>query len=177
MQQPVLELRLQGGYSMWWSTITPITAGHLSVISVPEFFRGIDLPWHPAEAMGGHWDLWSIDNLARPNPLKEVDRLTREIHTTARTLGVALISLQLDDDKKTGWLWAELFLSDTEPAQNGRSVCQDWAHILRSSKDDESQEAVLKLTFGDLAPEEITGFKGQKKLVTSDLELEVRPRR
>jgi hypothetical protein len=177
MQRRMLELRLRGGYRMWWSTITPIIAGHLSVFSVPEFFRVIDFPWHPAEAMGGHWDLWSIDNLARPHPLKEVDQLTREVHIAARTLGVALISLQLDDDKRTGWLCVELFLSDTEPAQNGRSVCQDWAHILRSSKDDERQEAVLRLKFGELTPEEIAGFRGQKKLVTSDLELEVRPRR
>src|SRR3977135_1423855 len=175
MQQRRLELKLRGGCRMGWNTITPIAAGHLSIVSVPRFFRGLDFPWHPAEAMGGHWDLWSIDNLARPNPLKEIDRLTREIHTTARTLGVALISLQLDDDKRTGWLWVELFLSDTEPAQSGRSVCQDWAHILPTSKDDESQEAVLRLTFGELTPEEIAGFRGQKKIVTSNLELEVRP--
>ena len=51
-----------------------------------------------------------------PHPLKEVDRLTREVQITARTLGVALISLQLDEDKRTGWLWVELFLSETEPA-------------------------------------------------------------
>jgi len=32
------------------------------------------------------------------------------------------------------------------------------------------------LEFGNLTPEEIAGFKAQKKLVTSDLTLEVRPR-
>ena len=104
------------------------------------------------------------------------DQLTREIQITARTLGVALISLQLDEDKRTGWLWVELFLSEIEPAKNGRSVCQDWAHILRNSKDDAGQEVLLRLKFGDLAPEEIAGFRGQKKLVASDLTLDVRPR-
>jgi hypothetical protein len=34
----------------------------------------------------------------------------------------------------------------------------------------------LRLKFGDLTREEIAGFRGQKKLVTSDLTLEVRPR-
>lgn len=176
MQRTVLELRLLGGYRMWWTTITPIVAGHLKVFDVPEFFRAIDSPWQPAEDLGGHWDLWPIDNPARPHPLKEVDQLTREVQINERTLGVALISLQLDDDKKTGWLWVELFLSETEPAQNGRSVCQDWNHILRTCKDDANQEALLRLQFGDLTPEEIAGFRGQKKLVTSDLTLEVRAR-
>ena len=101
--------------------------------------------------------------------------MTREVQITARTLGVALISLQLDEDKRAGWLWLELFLSETEPAQNSCSLCQDWAHILRSSKDDAGQEALLRLKFGDLTREEIAGFRGQKKLVTRDLTLEVRP--
>jgi hypothetical protein len=91
-------------------------------------------------------------------------------------LGVALISLQRDDDKRTGWLWVELFLSEREPAQNGRSLCEDWAHILRTCKDNESQEAVLSLNLGDVTPGEIAAFRAQKKLVTSDLALEVRPR-
>jgi hypothetical protein len=91
-------------------------------------------------------------------------------------LGAALISLHIEDDRKTRWLLLELFLSDTEPAQDGRSLCQDWAHILRASKDDVRQEAVLSLKFADLLPEEIADFKGGKKLVTSDLALEVRPR-
>ena len=176
MQHPVLELRLQGGYRMWWSTITPIVAGHLKVLKAPEFFRDIDLRWHPIEEMGGHWDIWQIDSPVRPHPLEEVDRLTRKVQITARTLGVALISLQLDDDKKIGWLWVELFLSETEPAHSGRSVCQDWAHILRTSKDDENQEAVLELKFDNVTPEEIADFRGKKKLVTSDLTLKVRPR-
>jgi hypothetical protein len=169
MQHAELELRLQGGYRMWWSTITPIVAGHLKVLKAPEFFRDIDLRWHPIEEMGGHWDIWQIDSPVRPHPLEEVDRLTRKVQITARTLGVALMSLQLDDNNRTGWLWVELFLSETEPAHNGRSVCQDWAHILRTSKDDESQEAVLKLKFDNVTPDEIAGFRGQKKLVTSDL--------
>lgn len=176
MQQAVLELRLLGGYRMWWSTITPTVAGHLKVVAAPEFFRVLDFPWQAAAGLGGHWDLWPIDNPARPHPLEEVDQLTREVQITERTLGVALTSLQLDDDKRTGWLWVELFLSETEPTQHGCSLCQDWAHILRTSKDDAGQEAVLRLKFGDLTREEIAGFKEQKKLVTSDLTLEVRPR-
>ena len=172
----MLELRLVGGYRIWWSTITPIEAGHLTVVAAPEFFRIFDFPWQPAEGLRGHWDLWPIDNPARPHPLKEVDQLTREVQFTARMLGVVLISLQLDEDKRTGWLWVELFLSKTEPTQKSCSLCQDWAHILRSSKDDAGQEALLRLKFGDLTREEIAGFRGQKKLVTRDVALEVRRR-
>jgi hypothetical protein len=175
MQPSTLVLRLQGGYRMWWSTITPIVAGHLKVLDAPEFLQAMERPWHPAVGMGGHWDLWPIDNPARPHPLTEVDRLTREVQITARTLGVALISLQLDDDR-TGWLWVELFLSESEPAENGRSVCQDWAHVLRSFKDDVSQDVMLKMNFDGVTPEEIAGFRARKKLVTSDLALEVRTR-
>jgi hypothetical protein len=176
MQPTTLEIRLQGGYRMWWSTITPIVAGHLKLLHEPEVLLGADFPSHPAEGMGGHWDLWPIDNPARPHPLKEIDRLTREVHINAQTMGVALLSLQRDADKRSDWLWVEMFLSETEPAQNGRTVCEDWAHILRASKDDISQEVVLKLTFSGLTPDEIAGFREQKKLVTSDFALEVRLR-
>src|SRR6476659_2684199 len=136
MQHTALELRLLGGYRMWWTTITPIVAGQLKVVDAPEFFRDVDFPWQPAEGTGGNWDLWPIENPARPHPLRALDQLTREVQITARTLGIALISLQRDEDKRTGWLWLELFLSETEPTQNGCSVCQDWAHILQTSKDD-----------------------------------------
>ena len=174
MQPAILELRLQGGYRMWWTTITPTVAGRLKVSEGTEFFRVVGSPWHGVEAMGGNWDLWPIHNPARPHPLIEVDRLTREVQIRTRTLGVALVSLQVDDDRKTNWLWVELFLSETEPAQNGRSLCEDWAHILRTVKDDERQTAVLCLKFADLTPGELAGFRAQKKLVTHDMTLEVR---
>jgi len=172
----MFEVRLQGGYRMWWSTITPIVAGQLKVLKAPGFLRGSILPPQSVEAMGGNWDLWPIHNTARPHPLREADRLIRNVQLTARTLGVALVSLQFDDDKKTSWLWVELFLSETEPAQDGRSLCQDWAHILQTAKDDEAQEVVLKLTFDGLTLDEITAFKAHKKLVTSGIALEIRPR-
>jgi hypothetical protein len=72
MQRPTLELRLQSGYRMWWSTITPIVAGQLKVLSVPAFFRDIDLRWSPVQEMGGNWDLWPIENSARPHPSRSL---------------------------------------------------------------------------------------------------------
>ena len=68
MQHAVLELRLVGGYRMWWTTITPILAGHLKVVTAPEFFRVIDFLWQPAKGLGGHWDLWPIRQSC-PTPL------------------------------------------------------------------------------------------------------------
>ena len=103
--------------------------------------------------------------------------MTREVQITARTLGVALISLQLDDDKTTGWLWVQIFffprLSPLKTAahcvKTGPVFCEALGMM-------QAKEALLRLTFGDLTGEEIAGFRGQKKLVTHDLTLEVRPR-
>lgn len=176
MQRMELHVGLHSGYRMWWSTITPTVAGHLKVLTPPDFFRDLDAPWQSGEPLGGHWDLWPIDNPARPHPLKEVNELTREVHITTRTLGVALASLQVDDDKRTGWLWVEVFLSETEPAQHGGTLCEDWASILTKAKNDASQEAVLRLNFSGSLPAEIAAFKCRKKLVTSDMLLEVRAR-
>lgn len=175
-----LVVTLDGGYRLWWSTITPAVAGRLSVIELPKMFDGIDFRWRPIGGLGGGWDVWPIANLARPNPLSEVDRLSRQVRPGPRTLGVALISLQTDGDAATspdtGWLWIELFLSETEPAQDGRTVFEDWVHILRETKDSETRQAVLTLDLGDVRPDELIGFADRKKLVTSRIELSVRPR-
>ena len=172
----MFEMRLEGGYRMFWSTITPTVCGRLQTILTPEFCRAADFPWHCGENTRGIWDLWPIDNPARPHPLEEVDRLCRRLQITPRTPRVALISLQHEDDHRLPWLWIELFLSATELGDDGRSAFEDWVEILQSTKDDQNKEAVLRLNLGIVTPDEIAGFKSQTKLATTDLTLEVRSR-
>ena len=171
----MFEMRLQGGYRMFWSTITPAVSGRLRTLSAPAFCRTSGFFGHCGDGTPGIWDLWPIDNPARPHPFDEQDRLCRPVRLTSRTPGVALISL-LQDDQGPGSLWLELFLSTTEPGQSGCSVFEDWAEILRTAKDDISKAAIVHLNTGIITPGEIAGFKSQKKLVTADLTLEVRRR-
>ena len=53
---------------------------------------------------------------------------------------------------------------------------EDWAEDLRTAKDDPNKEVVLRLNLGIVTADEIAGFKSQKKLVATDLTLEIRPR-
>ena len=171
----MFEMRLQGGHRMFWSTITPTVCGRLNIIAAPEYCRDIGFLRHCGDGTPGIWDLWPIDDMLRPHPFAESDRLCRPINFTGRTPGIALISFQ-QDDHGPGWLWLELFLSTTEPGHNGRSVFQDWAELLRTAKDDIYKEAILRLNAGIVTPNEIAGFKAQKKLFTADLTLEIRSR-
>ena len=170
----IFEMRLVGSNRIFWSTITPTVCGRLNAIVVPEFCRAADFMGHSRETTHGLWDLWPINNPARPHPLHESDLLCKPVQVTERTPGVALISMQRDDEGD--WLWLELFLSDTEPGENGRSVFEDWTEILRSTKDDISKAAVLRLCFNAITEGEIAGFKSQRKLVTTNVGLELRQR-
>ena len=172
----MFEMRLEGGYRMFWSTITPTVCGRLHTLLAPAFCQADDFPKHCGAGTRGVWDLWPIDNPARPHPLKEVDRLCRPLQITDRTSRVAVISLQHEDAGRAQWLWIELFLSATEPGFHGHSVLDDWVDILRSAKDDLSKEAIVRLSLGIVTPDEIAGFKLGKKLVTTDFSLKVRPR-
>jgi hypothetical protein len=60
--------------------------------------------------------------------------------------------------------------------ESGLSAFDDWVQILATGKDDIAKEIVLRLNLGTVTPEEIAGFGSQKKLATTDLTLEVRPR-
>jgi hypothetical protein len=172
----MFEMRLDGGYRMFWSTITPTVCGRLQTMVAPTFGGAADFPGHCGEGTRGLWDLWPIDNPARPHPLEEADRLCRPVHVTAQTPRVALISFQHAAGNKPAWLWLEMFLSTAARGRDGRSELDDWADILRTTKDDPDKEAILRLDLGVVAADEIAGFKAEKKLVASELTLEVRPR-
>ena len=82
------------------------------------------------------WMMWRLDYQAIG--LLRLSPCVYSIHGSGEECGgdadimpqtPRLISLQLDEDKRTGRLWLELFLSETEPTQNSCSLCQDWAHI------------------------------------------------
>ena len=170
----MFEMRLEGGYRMFWSTITPTVCGRLQTMATPDFCRAADFPKYCGQGTRGLWDLWPIDNPARPHPLDEVDRLCRRVKITAQVSRVALISLQHEDDHSPQWLWIELFLSRTDLGQNGQSTFEEWAEILRTAKDDMNKKATLRMDLGIVTAEEIAGFKSQKKLATTNITLEVR---
>jgi hypothetical protein len=172
MNSAIFEMQLQGGDRFFWGTITPTVCGRSRTMAMPDFFLDADFSGITTDRTAGLWDLWPIDNPARPHPLKETDQFCRPVRVTSRTPGVALISF-LQADK---FLWVQLFLSTTETVESGLSVFDDWVQILQTGKDDISKEIVLRLNLGVVTPEEIAGFGSEKKLVTTDLTLEVRPR-
>ena len=171
----IFALRLEGGYRMFWSTITPTACGRLQTLSVPAFCSGTDFPGLCGEGTRGIWDLWPIKNPARPHPLEDADRLCRPITITEQTQRLALVSFLHQDGRSQEYIWIEVFLTG-EPGPDGRSPLDDWAQMLRAAKDDASQEVVLRLNLGNITPNDIAGFKSQKKLVATDLALEVRLR-
>jgi len=44
MGNALFEMRLEGGYRMFWSTITPTVCGRLQTMATPEFCRAADFP-------------------------------------------------------------------------------------------------------------------------------------
>jgi hypothetical protein len=168
-------MRLGDGYRMFWSTITPTECGRLQTLSVPEFCHGVDFPGTCGEGTRGIWDLWPIINPLRPHPLEDADRLCRPIRVPEQTPQIALISFLHKDERSAEALWLEVFLA-SEPGEGGRSPLGDWTERLQATKNDPSQEAVVRLNLGDVAPDEIACFKSQKKLFTTDISLEIRPR-
>jgi hypothetical protein len=171
----MLEVRLEGGYRMFWTTITPKECGRLQTLSAPALCSDTDFPGFCSAGARGIWDLWPIKNPARPHPLEDADRLCRPIKITEQTQRLALVSFVHKDGRSPEYLWIELFLA-SEPGPDGRSPLDDWAQVVRATKDDASKEVVLRLNLRNVTPDEIACFKSQKKLVATDLALEVRPR-
>jgi hypothetical protein len=87
-QPATFEMPLQAGHRVFWSTINPTACGHLRTKAAPEFCLGPDFAGPTADMTKGYWDLWPIDNPARPHPLEETKRLCRPVRITARTPAV-----------------------------------------------------------------------------------------
>jgi hypothetical protein len=171
----MFELRLEGRKRYFFSPV-PTVFGHLRALRVPEFCTGADFPGRCGEGTHGIWDAWPIDDVTRFQHLGPERGLCRPVKISARTPGVALISFLRRNEREDEALWVELFLSTTEPGQNGRSVFEDWVQILRAAKEDLNSDTILRLDFPHLSAGEFEGFKSQQKLATTSLALEVRPR-
>ena len=171
----MFEMRLEGGKRFFFSAVSPSAFGRLVTLRVPGFCEADDFPGRCGDGTRGIWDVWPIDDQAREARFRE-HSLCRPVQLAERTAGAALISFLHRDERQEEALWVELYLSTTEIAKSGLSVLDDWVQILKSTKDDLNREAVLSLNLGDLAPAELDCFKSQKKLVVTDIALDVRPR-
>jgi hypothetical protein len=88
------------------------------------------------------------------------------------TLGVASLRFGYDE----GWIGISLCLSDAHFGDTGLSAFWDWEQILRSAVYDPRADVILRLRFYGLTPAQIARFKAGMPLLSTDLELEVRPR-
>ena len=75
-------------------------------------------------------------------------------------------------------VFVEVSLPTTNFGTTGISTFEDWLRILRATKDDLNQEALLRLNFAQdlIKDSDIAAFKEGKRLATTDVELQVRPR-
>jgi hypothetical protein len=167
----MFEMRLEGGFRLFMSSITPALSGGLVLTRWPAFCPSANVPAGGAEGIGGVWDVWPLDNY-RSNLQRHGKQLCHAVPVTARTPAIGLISFWPGD----GTLALDIYLSRTEVLENGLSPFEDWLRILKQAKDDLNKEIMLRAYIGELKKDEIEGFLSQKWLASSDLELEVRPR-
>lgn len=121
----------------------------------------------------GQWDLSPIDGNAR-RMFADERRLVRVIDVAAVTTGVGFI----EANATYGSAFVELCLPSTDFGTTGISTFEDWVRILRATKDDLNQEAILRLHIPEdrLQDTDVAAFKFGRRLATTDVELEVRPR-
>jgi hypothetical protein len=171
--QHVFELRLEGGTSFGFGPPRPGDCGGARILRAPDFCRDPELARYFHEQAKAQWELSPIDKTARQLFADET-RLARVINTTGLTKGVGFI----EANAAYGSVFVELSLPTTNFQSTGISTFEDWLRILRATKDDLNQEALLRLNFApdQLQEADIAAFKVGKRLATTDVELRVRPR-
>jgi hypothetical protein len=119
------------------------------------------------------WNLSPIDGNAC-RLFADESRLARAIDVAAVTIGIGFV----EANATYGCAFVELCLPTTDFRSTGISTFEDWLRILRATKDDLNQEAILGLHFHQdrLQDSDLAAFKFGKRLATTDVELRVRPR-
>ena len=170
----VFELRLEGGVSFGFGPPRPGDRGLARMLKAPAFCKADpDLARYFDELAKAQWDLSPIDGDAR-RQFADESRLAQVIEVTAITKGVGFI----EANAAYGCVFVEVCLPTTDFGTAGISTFEDWLRIMRVTKDDLNQEVMLRLSFAQdrLQSTDIAAFKFGKRLATTDVELEVRPR-
>jgi hypothetical protein len=169
----VFELRLEGGVSFGFGPPRPGDAGMAQTLRAPDFCRDPELAHYFKEGAKAQWGLSPIDTTARKTFADEAS-LARPVDINTITNGIGFIEVS------GGYrcVFVELFLPTTDFRKTGMSTFEDWVRILRATKDDLNQEALLHLNFArdQVQKLDIAAFTAGKRLATTDVELQVRPR-
>jgi hypothetical protein len=172
--QHAFELRLEGGVSVGFGPPRPGVGGLARMLKVPDFCK-VDpgLSRYFDDLAKVQWDLSPINGNAN-RMFADESRLVRAIDFAAVTIGVGFV----ETNATYGCAFVELCLPTTNFKSTGISTFEDWQRILRVTKDDLNQEAVLRLHFPEdrLQEADIAAFKRGRRLATTDVELQVRPR-
>lgn len=171
--QHVFELRLEGGTSFGFGPPRPGDCGLARILRVPDFCRDAELARYFDEQAKAQWELSPIDKNAR-RMFADESRLARVIDISGITKGVGFI----EANRAYGRVFVEVSLPTTNFGNTGISSFEDWLRILKATKDDLNQEALLRLNFAQdqMQDSDVAAFKAGKRLATVDVELQVRPR-
>jgi hypothetical protein len=169
----VFEFRLEGGVSFGFGPPRPGDAGMARILSAPEFCRAPKLARYFDVQAKAQWGLAPIDSIAL-REFADAASLVRPVDADAVTKGVGFVHISGGHQ----CVFAELNLPADNIGATGLSTFEDWLRILRATKDDLNQEAVLRLTFAPdrLQEADIAAFMLGRRLATTDVELQIRPR-
>jgi hypothetical protein len=169
----VFEMRLEGGKSFGFGPPRPGDSGLARILRAPEFCRHPELARHFHDQAKAQWEVSPMDETARRS-FSDESRLARLVDPRAVTQGIGFIEVS------GGYqcVFVEVSLPTTNFASRGLSTFEDWLRILRATKDDLNQEALLRLNFAQdqMHDSDIAAFRAGKRLATADVELQVRPR-
>lgn len=171
--QNAFELRLEGGISFGFGPPRPGDGGMAQILRAPGFCRDPELAHYFKEGAKAQWGLSPIDTTARKAFADEAS-LARPVDINHITKGIG--SIEVSGGYRC--VFVELYLPTTDIRNTGMSTFEDWLRILRDTKDDLNREALLHLNFAPdlLQDSDIAAFKVGKRLATTDVQLQVRPR-
>ncbi len=168
----MFETRLIGGKRFFWGPPPRGEYGRVFLIKSPSFCQSRDFPGHCNYGTGGVWDLYPLDASARSDLSKDAAGIAGTRGIDNGLPGAASIFYE----HATSMIGVSLYLSLIEVDNSGLSPFEDWSRILKHAVDDSSKDVILRLKFDRIAPSHIERFKTEKSLISTDIELEVRPR-
>jgi hypothetical protein len=171
--QNLFEFRLEGGKSLGFGPPRPGDAGVARLLRAPDFCGTPELARYFDSQAKAQWALSPMDKQARRSLADEI-RFARVVDISGITKGVGSIEVNGGYQQ----VFVEVCLPTTNIRGTGISTFEDWLRILQATKDDLNQEALLRLNFASdrLQESDIAAFKAGKRLATTDVELQVRPR-